>query len=90
MHERPYSDILIDVGWVFAFLILDDLITDRILKFAAIVTISIACYAITSKPRANFVVFLVGIAALSAAWVNEDRIVSMVKQIIAQWFYGRG
>jgi uncharacterized membrane protein len=86
MEKRRYYDGIIGLGWFVAVSILDALTTNRILRFTGAVTIGFACYAITSKPRTHFVLFLVALLALAGCWVNEDRITAMLTQMFARHF----
>lgn len=90
MEKRRYYDVLISLGWFVAVSVLDALTTDRMLRFAGAVTIGIACYAITAKPRVRFAVFLVALVVLAWCWVNEDRISSMLTRMFARYVLGGG
>ena len=85
-----FSDLVISSGWFVAVSIVDALTTDRALRFAAVMTIGIACYAITPKPRAHPVIAMLALLALAVCWVNHDRIGSMTMQLFARWFSGGG
>ena len=89
-RQFTFNDLMITSGWFVAVSIVDALTTDRILRFAAVVTIGIACYAITPKPRVRPVIAVVILLALGMCWVNQDRIGSMTTQMFARCFSGGG
>jgi len=84
MEDRRFRDGLISLGWFVGVSIVDALTTNRILRFSGAVTLGIACYAMTSKPRLHFVLFLGGVLVVAACWVNDDRIDSLLRQMFAR------
>lgn len=84
MEDRGFHDGLITLGWFVGVSIADALTTNRILRFSWAVTLGIACYAMTSKPRRHFVFYLGVVLVVAACWVNDDRINSWLRQMFAR------
>lgn len=77
-------DAIISCVWLVVLLISDVIIPNRLLRLSIAVITGIACYSVTAKPRANLVLFLIAMSALSGCWVNEDRITSLLTQMFAR------
>lgn len=89
MEKRRFRDGVMGVGWFLGVCIVDALTANRILRFSGAVTLGIACYAMTSKPRAPFVVFLVVVLLLAIGWVNQDKINSWLMQMFTGFIHGK-